>query len=249
MAAISEVYSSAAEKALATPELLAQILGHVSQNQLLCLQRVSTFWRSVITDTPHLLTILFAANAPIDDVDLSMLREPCLNKLVLDRLRWFPSLDLSQVNTAQFDSVQSDRVLRAMMNEHASWRGQLLTWPRIVRITIIHGTIRQEEFSLQDLQLVCGSLPQNSRETFGTNEREAPIALSVDNFPHNEGRQQTAIKILDVLYGLHVHYSRNRHILAPYLSPNFHSSGTGRILCGFERDEEELLLDVTFLNF
>ncbi|KAL4888742.1 hypothetical protein BDV59DRAFT_187988 [Aspergillus ambiguus] len=239
---------------LQTPELLSLILNYLPQGKLLQLQRVSRSWCSLIRKAPNLCATTFTNTAFGRHTSTN---PPKLNTFVINRLRWFPSLDLTLVNTPQFRAVETDPILRAIAHENASWRDQYLTWPPASRLSIIHGTIYQEEPSLPGLCMTCHqSDPGQSFEDEGNSdaelsdsERPLPLVLCVREFPHNAGRECTGITVLDMLYGLRLHYLEEKHTLQSYLRPHFERNSSGEILARFEIWEPEVTVDVTFINF
>ncbi|KAJ5154419.1 uncharacterized protein N7500_009858 [Penicillium coprophilum] len=245
--------SDALAQVLGTTELLCSILGHLSQADLLRLQRVSQSWRSLIKNAPNLCAATFTGQGPSQHV---LSKVPQLNTFVIGRLRWSPSLEMALVNTTQFHSVGTDPTLQAMAYEHASWRDQYLTWPPVAKLSIIHGTISQEEPSLADLVVTSRrSDNQNlarEEEEDGSSESDSetpPYVLYIEDFPHNSGRECRGISVLDMIYGLRLHYLKFEHSLKFFLRPAFETPRGGEILARIKKYPRELMVDVTVLNF
>jgi hypothetical protein len=246
-------YPDALARVLGTPEILSLILGNLSQGELLQLQRVCQSWRSLIKHAPNLCATTFTGQRPFQH---TLTKIPQLNTFVISRLRWCPSLETNLVNTTQFHSVELDPILQAMAYEHASWRDQYLTWPPVSKLSIAHGTISQEEPSLADLVVISrrsGHQPPGYEEEEGedsdSESETPPFVLCIEDFPHNEGRECQGISVLDMIYGLRLHYLEFQHSLEYHLRPEFGTSRGGEILARIKRYPRELMIDVTVINF
>ncbi|KAF9885053.1 hypothetical protein FE257_000784 [Aspergillus nanangensis] len=251
---------SAITPVLDTPELLCMVLAHLPSGELLRLQRVCRSWQLLITKTPNLCATTFTGPAPSRRIPN---QTPHLNQFVINRLRWIPSLDPTQVNTTQFYSVQGNPSLQAMAHENASWRNQYLTWPPLLQVTFMFGTISQEEPGLPDLLLSShGRSPDQSvgyEEEEGSGDEDSdsddsdmdvpPFILYIDDFPHNANRDCQGITVLDMIYGLRMYYLQYKHTLQIYLTPGVDAGDGGKLLVGIEKDRRGWLIDVTDLNF
>jgi hypothetical protein len=270
-----------------TLELLTGILRFLPQADLLRLGRVCSLWRTLIATTPTLQRTIFDPNAATSEIAEARVGTPrILNKFVVDRLRWSPTLDLTQVNSQDFTSVRQSITpnLRAMAAKEASWRGQLLTWPPLTDLLVLRGTIEQDEEHLQSLRLLCrsGSL-QSGREgacsasadnVQDTNdgaednndgepeeddkdaddeeegdEQTLPLVLYVEDFPHNADKACPGIRVIDLLYGLRVHYKENQYCLESYELIDFSGPGAGKIIVYYSETGITPQLDVTILTF
>ncbi|KAL5354922.1 hypothetical protein BJX96DRAFT_140314 [Aspergillus floccosus] len=246
-------------RVLNTPELLCMILSHLSPVELLRLQRVSRSWCSLITEAPSLCATTFTGPVPVQHLSKNI---PYLNQFVINRLRWSPSLDPTEVNTDQFRSVEANPTLQAMAYRNASWRVQYLTWPPVPKLSIMLGTISQEEPDLPDL--VLSSHRQSQDLSSGYEEEEEtgnnsssdesdldapPYVLCIEEFPHNADRNCQGISVLDMIYGLRMYYLKYRYTLESYLKPGFGAARGGEVLASIGKYREELLVDVTILNF
>ncbi|RFU25824.1 hypothetical protein B7463_g10510, partial [Scytalidium lignicola] len=247
---------NACETVCETPELLIHVLGFLGQGDLLRLQRVSRRWNTLINTTPRLQSAIFDSNIGVTQYAVSDAMQypsstPRLNSFVIDRLHWSPNLDIEQVNDIRFAGVQSSQSLRMMAYQNASWRKELLSWPPVRELTVIHGTITAEEPSLQDLVLVSDidSASVQRFEVGRGHERAAPLVLDTRSFPHNHGNTSTGIKVIDVLYGLHLHYIENRTTLGYYMNVTLDSSDVEEIMGSFCTYKSRLFLDVTFMRY
>ncbi|KAF8541871.1 hypothetical protein BDD12DRAFT_944989 [Trichophaea hybrida] len=132
-----------------TLELLSTILHFLPQSSLHHLVRVCTLWRDLISTTPSLQRATFNPNVP------ECKNTPrILNEFVIDRLRWSPSLDIAKINSEDFAGV-NNQSSRAMAEKEASWKWQLLSYPPLMGLMVVRGTIEQEEEHLQGLRIVC----------------------------------------------------------------------------------------------
>ncbi|KAI5857216.1 hypothetical protein BZA05DRAFT_387595 [Tricharina praecox] len=257
---------------LSTPELLSNILRFLPQGDLLRLQRVSSVWHSLITTLPPLQRAIFASNARVAEVAET---PRILNSFVIDRLRWFPSLEVSEVNSPDFTTASH---LSPMAAQEASWRMQFISWPPLHEAMVYPGIIEQEEPSLQYLHLVCRSVggkttlagkesgtehgsgdqaPNDEDESHGVDddeddedEREPPLVLYVEDFPHNAGKMCTGIRFLDLLHGLRAYYLENERFLEGYIENDFIGARSGEILMRYAEigEGEPPELDFTILS-
>ncbi|EPS27278.1 hypothetical protein PDE_02221 [Penicillium oxalicum 114-2] len=245
--------SRAMTRVLGTSELLASILSHLPQGDLLRLQRVSHSWLSLIRASPVLWPTTFTGQS---DFRHTTTGTPRLNTFAISCLRWSPSLETDALNTAEFRSVQADQTLRAVAYENASWRAQYLTWPPVSRITVVHGTISQEEPGLPDLIIASRqgdpepleSQEQSEDSDSDLDDEAPPLVLYIEDFPHNAGRECHGIRVLDLIYGLRLHYLQYSFSLEHYLRPAFEAPRGGEILAGLKKYPRKLMLDVTVLN-
>lgn len=250
-------HSDALTRVVRTPELLCMILSHLPPGDLLRLQRVCRSWCSLITEAPSLCATTFTDPVPAQH---SFERIPCLNKFVISRLRWSPSLDPTQVNTGKYHSVEANPNLQAMAYQNASWRDQYLTWPPVLKLSIVLGSIAQEEYDLPDL--VLSSRQGVPHQPWGAGDEEKddvsdsddsddaePFTLFIEDFPHNGDRTCRGIRVLDMIYGLRMYYLRYQPTLESYLKPGFGAVRGGKVLANIGVYRRELLVDVTILNF
>jgi hypothetical protein len=250
--AINRELQDAQQQVLGTSELLCSILSYLPQPDLICFQRVSRIWRVLISTAPQLQQAIFSADTPLPT---TASERDLLNQFVINRLRWCPALDLDQINTTDFACVNLDPKLRAMAYEDASWRAELLTWPPVSSLLVTRGSISQEEYYLQDLHLVnqldiesARTASPESDEDEAQDSQPPPLVLHIEDFPYNLGNTCRGIKVIDVLYGLRIHYLQNQSTLEVYDEVNFDSPVSGKIIAGFIKDEPTLSLDVTFLT-
>ncbi|KAF7716343.1 Uncharacterized protein PECH_000126 [Penicillium ucsense] len=234
-------------------ELLTSILYHLPQGDLLRLQRVSHSWLSLIRTSPALWPITFD---PPGTFRSTAAGDPRLNDFIISRLRWSPAIETSQLNTMEYQSVRADPVLQAVANEGASWRTQYLTWPPVSRISVVHGTISQEEPGLPELIIV--SRLSDSADNQNVNEvaspdpdmddEEPPLVLYIEDFPHNANQACRGIKVMDLIHGLRLHYVHNDFCLEHYLRPDFEAPEAGELIMSLQIDRHKLFLNVTVLN-
>jgi hypothetical protein len=143
-----------------------------------------------------------------------------------------------------------------MAYEYASWRDQYVTWPPVSKLSIAHGTISQEEPSLADLVVISrrrGHKPpgyeEEEDEDSDSDSKTPPFVLCIEDFPHNAGRECRGISVLDLIYGLRLHYLAFQYSLEFHLRPAFGTSRGGEILARIKKYPRELMVDVTVINF
>jgi hypothetical protein len=187
-----------------TPACLIGILQNIQERDLFVLQRVSSIFRKILCTTPFVQQKLFDSelDSPVGYYQPGV--PSLINYFVLRHLRWLPSLDLSQMNSALFER-DSRPNFSAMAANEASWRNQLLTWPPLRDALVEDVLVRQEMYRLPFLQLTCSDLqPDEQARTVlnpGTEgETQTTKVLNVREFPHNKGKLCRGIKVLDLIY-------------------------------------------------
>jgi hypothetical protein len=258
---IAEVDSrvSAHRKFFENDHLLWALLSNMSQGELLRLQCVSRRWKSAIELSHELCSRVFRPH------NLATVKGPVssyrFNSFVSTRIRWTPAMDMDQINSSDFKSVQESPCLRAMATPGASWRSQLICWPAAFDITIFNDVGEEEGSPL--LQITCPS-PAISSETdddardtsveAAENEEDAgPVMkLNTQDFPHNEGKVVNGITFEDLLYAMrqqYIEYDFAFEAVYEYLDPETDIAGQWATELTFREDRGTLDLEVSVLLF
>ncbi|KAM3066304.1 hypothetical protein ACMFMF_010268 [Clarireedia jacksonii] len=205
---IAEVESriSAYRKFFDNDHLLWVLLSNMSQGELLRLQCVSRRWKAAIESSYELCSQVFRPHTmATDDGSVPSYR---FNVFVSDRIRWSPAMELDQINSSDFKSVQGSPCLQAMAIPGASWRSQLICWPAVFDITVSNEVGVEEGAPL--LRITC-PYPADVQDTSikvpdDDDDIGEVMKLNIRNFPHNEGKVVNGITFEDLLYATRQQY-------------------------------------------